>query len=81
MDKLHRYLNSLTKHDRASFFARVGTSEGYLRKAISIQQKLGEGLCIKIERESSRAVRCEDLRRDVDWEYLRAGVPSAPGND
>jgi len=28
--------------------------------------------CPKIERETSGAVRCEDLRPDVDWAYLRA---------
>lgn len=28
--------------------------------------------CIEIERASGGAVRCEDLRPDVDWAYLRA---------
>lgn len=27
--------------------------------------------CPAIERESGGAVRCEDLRPDVDWAYLR----------
>lgn len=71
MDKLLKYLNSLNKADRSAFVAACKTSEGYLRKAISKGQSLGEGLCIAIERESARAVRCEDLRPDVDWAYLR----------
>ena len=28
--------------------------------------------CIPIERMTAGAVRCEDLRPDVDWAYLRA---------
>ena len=28
--------------------------------------------CPKIERVTAGAVRCEDLRPDVDWAYLRA---------
>lgn len=28
--------------------------------------------CIEIERASGGAVRCEELRPDVDWAYLRA---------
>lgn len=71
MQTLLNYLNGLGKADRASFVERCGTSEGYLRKAISKGQRLGEGLCIAIDRESLRAVRCEDLRPDVDWAYLR----------
>jgi DNA-binding transcriptional regulator YdaS (Cro superfamily) len=29
-------------------------------------------LCPRIERMTDGAVRCEDLRPDVDWAYLRA---------
>lgn len=71
MKTLHAYLNSLPKSVRSDFIRRCGTSEGYLRKAISKGQSLGESLCINLERESSAAVRCEELRPDVDWEYLR----------
>ena len=28
--------------------------------------------CIDIERATDGAVRCEDLRPDIDWAYLRA---------
>lgn len=71
MDKLLTYLNSLPKTDRHGYVTRCTTSEGYLRKAISRGQRLGESLCINLERESARAVRCEELRPDVDWAYLR----------
>ena len=77
MEKLLSYLNSLTKAERLELVTRCETSEGYLRKAISKGQRLGERLCINLDRESGRAVRCEDLRTDVDWAYLRAAVPAA----
>lgn len=59
------------------FADACGTSEGYLRKAISIHQQIGSDLCIKIERESGGAVKCEELRPDVDWAYLR-NTPATP---
>ncbi|BCX51635.1 hypothetical protein CTYAZ2_12170 [Comamonas testosteroni] len=71
MEKLLAYLNSLQKADRLSLATRCQTSEGYLRKAISMGQRLGESLCINLDRESGGAIRCEDLRPDVDWAYLR----------
>jgi len=71
VDTLRLYLNSLSPADQAGFAKRCKTSVGYLRKAISIRQKISEGLVITIERESGGAVRCEDLRSDVDWKYLR----------
>jgi len=71
MKKLLAYLNALSPDDRKHLCDRLGTSEAYLRKAVSAGQKFGESLCIKIERESKRAVVCEDLRPDVDWAYIR----------
>lgn len=71
MEPLRHYLNSLSSDARLTFCAAIGTTIGYLRKAISTGQLLGEGLCINIEKASAGAVRCEMLRPDVDWEYLR----------
>jgi DNA-binding transcriptional regulator YdaS (Cro superfamily) len=79
MDKLLAYLNGLEKVVRIEFTAACGTTERYLRKAISAKQRLGAELCINIDRESHGAVRCEDLRPDVDWAYLRGTAKSAPG--
>ncbi len=78
MEKLLAYLNSLQKAPRQRFVEGCNTSEAYLRKAISKGQRLGESLCIKVDRESGGVVRCEDLRPDVDWAYLRdAPLPQA----
>jgi DNA-binding transcriptional regulator YdaS (Cro superfamily) len=71
MDTLLTYLNSLPTTEQAYFAARCGTTVGYLRKACSIGQRIGEKLCIDIEKATSGQVRCETLRPDVDWAYLR----------
>lgn len=74
MEKLLAYLNSLTPEDRDAFAKRCETTMGYLRKACSVNQRLGEGLCLRIGTESGGAIKPEDLRPDVDWEYLRVAL-------
>jgi DNA-binding transcriptional regulator YdaS (Cro superfamily) len=71
MKKLQAYLNGLPTPEQVLYAKRCGTTIGYLRKCISTGQRIGEGICINLERESGRAVLCEDLRDDVDWAYLR----------
>jgi DNA-binding transcriptional regulator YdaS (Cro superfamily) len=63
--------------DQQAFAARCGTSIGYLRKVISTRCKIGESICINVERESGKTVCCEDLRPDVDWAYLRCNCDKA----
>lgn len=77
METLREYLNSLDTSEQEDFASRCETSLSYLRKAISVDQKLGERLVIAIERESGGAVRCEKLRPDVDWKYLSERNPIA----
>ena len=69
--KLRAYLNSLPLDAQRDFARRCGTTLGYLRKAITRKQRHDVVLCIAIERESGRKVRCEDLRPDADWAYVR----------
>lgn len=71
MKALREYLNSMEPRAQKAFAKRCGTSVGYLRKAISVDQRIGESLVIAIERESDGHVRCEQLRADVDWKFLR----------
>lgn len=71
MQQLLVYLNTLDSTTRADFARRCGTTVGYLRKAVSVGQKIGAETCINIERESLGSVRCEQLRPDVDWGVLR----------
>ncbi len=71
MNPVLKYLNSLPVLEQAAFAARCGTSVGYLRKACSKKQRLGESLCINLERESGRVLTVEQLRPDADWAYVR----------
>lgn len=72
MENLRAFLNSLTPDDQAAFADRAGTTVGFLRKAISINQTLGEGLCIRLELASQGQVTADALRPDVPWADFRA---------
>lgn len=69
---LTQYLKDLkTNESRTDFASRCGTTLGQLYQVAYSARRAGESLAINIERESGGAVRCEDLRPDVDWSYLR----------
>jgi DNA-binding transcriptional regulator YdaS (Cro superfamily) len=69
MNKLLAYLNSLDQPAQKAFAEACGTTVGYLRKAISINQLLSAAVCVAIERETNRFVSRQDLRSD-DWEAI-----------
>lgn len=48
---------------------RLGVSKGAVSQWCA--QSVPLDRCIPIEQLTSGAVRCEDLRPDVDWGYLR----------
>lgn len=77
MEPLKTYLNNLKRAEQVAFANRCLTSVGYLRNAISRNKRFGVELCISIERESGGIVRCEMLRPDVDWAYLRSSKADA----
>ena len=68
---LKTFLKSLPADEREFFALRCETSFAHLRNVAYGLKTAGESLCINIERETAGAVRCEDLRPDVDWAYLR----------
>lgn len=69
---LSDYLKSLGNKENVSKFAlKCSTTPGQLNQVARGYRRAGEYLCINIDRESGGAVRCEDLRPDVDWGYLR----------
>lgn len=73
--KLLEYLESLGGKSEIEDFAKsCGTSYMYLMHIARGTQdkKAGESLAINIERESEGVVRCEELRPDVDWQYIRS---------
>lgn len=71
MKKLIDYLNNLPMAEREDFASRCGASFDYLRQIAYGNRRCRESIAIGLERESMRAVTCEELRPDVDWAYLR----------
>ena len=69
---LKDFLKSLKKEQREDFALRCRTSHGQLQQVALGNRRAGESLAIDIERESHGIVRCEDLRPDVDWAYIRS---------
>lgn len=72
MKPLLDYLNSLPVPMQTSFATRCGTSSAYLRQIGYGQRLCSASLAINIERESNRALICEELCPDTDWAYIRA---------
>lgn len=68
---LKPYWLSIPVPERPAFARRCGTTYAHLRNIAYDQKPCGEKLAIAIERESDGKVRCETLRPDVDWAYLR----------
>jgi DNA-binding transcriptional regulator YdaS (Cro superfamily) len=72
MKTLLEYLNELPVAQQQAFAKRCQTSIGYLRQIGYGHRKCPAELAINIERESDRAVVCEDLCPTADWLYIRA---------
>lgn len=75
------YFMGLSVAERDDFAARCKTSRQHLTNiayAVDPKKKPGEGLCIAIERESGGAVRCETLRQDIDFGFLRKTCKEVP---
>lgn len=70
---LREFLRSLgSRQAREEFARRCETSLGQLQQVANGHRRAGESLAINIDRESGGKVPCEQLRPDVDWEYLRS---------
>lgn len=68
---LKSYLETMPMTEREAFAERCGSTAGHLRNVSYGYRTCAESLAIAIERESKREVRCEDVRPDVDWQFLR----------
>ena len=77
------------KHPITKAFKAVGSGSELARRLgvhVSMPSQWAMGhrpipaeRCIEIERITNGAVRCEELRPDVDWAYLRAtDCPACP---
>lgn len=56
---------------QAALSRAIGVSPPTISQWISGARPVPAERCPEIERATSGAVRCEDLRPDVDWAYLR----------
>jgi len=73
MKLLLDYLNSMPAAAQEDFAKRCDTTVGYLRQIGYGHRACPAHLAINIERESNRALVCEELRpTGVDWAYIRA---------
>ncbi|WP_214510533.1 transcriptional regulator [Pseudomonas brassicacearum] len=68
---LIEHMRSLDAVSLDSLAKRCDTSVGQLRQVALGFRRANPALAIKLERETKRAVICEDLRPDIDWAYLR----------
>lgn len=56
---------------RAALAGALGVSRGMVYQWLRGLRPVAAEHCPTIERETRGKVRCEDLRPDVDWAYLR----------
>lgn len=68
---LKTYLAGLTGEQREKLANACETTTGHLKNVSYGYRPCAEKLAIALERESERAVTCEEIRPDVDWKYLR----------
>lgn len=73
--KLKKYLSD-RRVDRGELAVRLHVSRAYLSHLCSGFRRASVDLCLRLERETGGLVRCEDLRPDVDWAYLRGSSPT-----
>jgi DNA-binding transcriptional regulator YdaS (Cro superfamily) len=64
-------IRSLEPNQLDALAERSGTTVGNLKQIAYGYRLAGPGLAINLDRESGRAVTCEELRSDIDWAYLR----------
>lgn len=68
---LKLYLEGLSSEERETFAIACDSTVGHIKNVSYGYRTCAEKLAIAIERESGGKVRCEILRPDVDWQFLR----------
>lgn len=54
---------------------KVGVSGGHLKNIAYGLKKPAAETAINLERETKRAIMCEDILPDIDWAYIRGSKP------
>ena len=74
--ELKKYFDS--GRGNASRLARsIGVSLSYFSQMASGYRPISPERAISIEKATTGAVRCEDMRPDIDWAYLRGTAKRA----
>lgn len=68
---LSEYLKTMDKDGLEAFACRCGTSVGQLKQVAYGNRRASAGLAVCLDRETGGVIRCEALRPDIDWAYLR----------
>lgn len=63
----------------ASFAAAIDRSPQFISQLLKGDRSVPAELCPVIERATKGAVRCEDLRPDVEWDVLRSATTEPAG--
>ena len=75
----HHVAKACTESGGVTSLARkIGVAASVVSQWLSGHRKVPVARVIEIEKATAGAVRCEDLRPDVDWAYLR-GTAATPG--
>lgn len=70
--ELKQFLKDLGAVALVDFARRCETTPAHLKQVAGGHRRAGEYLCINIDRETKGQVKCENLRPDVDWAYIRS---------
>lgn len=76
MMKLNAYLDARGKVNELA--ASLGIPAALLSQWKTGVRQVPAERCPEIEKATDGEVRCEDLRSDVDWAYLRSTVSPTP---
>lgn len=69
--KLHEYVSSKPPGESARMAKHLGVSASFVSQMVSEKSRVPDRLLAKVIGFCNGAVRCEDLRPDVDWAFLR----------
>ncbi|WP_331831885.1 YdaS family helix-turn-helix protein [Pseudomonas sp. LH21] len=68
---LSEYLKTMDREGLKAFAEHCGTSPGQLKQVAYGNRRASAGLAVSLERETKGVIRCEAMRPDIDWAYLR----------
>lgn len=73
-EKLRVYFYGLTPEEREKFASNCETTVGHIVHIINNRRNCNPSVAISMERESNRAIICNDLCPGADFDFLRKTV-------